>query len=809
MSASDAGEDIVGASRQGIRRVSKGIVDDVLDHATNHTPILSANDSRELDASEEEFASGVQLFDGWVQYVTDDRQDVFFYNTLSHVTQWERPLPRPNVNPSTPKRPPSPIGRRRFPSDSDESSQKEADREYQKDHDMLSVLNLACDSLKGTETLNTALVQEQRLFLKGKLHGANSPAVVNMAIDLCKLYNKLAMHATGQCDFELTNHLIDRALYLTSAKSPFLLSPSVLSYRILTLNNFACALRKQGREGEALKVLAEAIGYGTQVIEGNAEHMTTCHLNRCTVFSKRKQHDKAIEDAQFAIYFAQEGIKTAGMSPKLMSDRVVALAAGYYNLAVQLEHTGRFKLCLQWYRKACALVRAHTRKRDGTRIKMETALNSAELAYGKRGKNTSGGRPQSARRYAPNKKGRAWCVTKVEPLTYAQKHVEKVQMRATSPSPHPKLRPSSARILRRGLSQKKLLQKSNTVGSIRLQTPLNVAMPLGPGTLPRQLKARAGRRAPWDMPAPVPYSASSSMGTPKKKTTTVSASILQEPKIHFDRVKGTTPHKTETSSQKRKKKKTPAKIRQGSPVARQNVQVDFLRSPTRLAKKRADIDRRLAIEAKKDAEVDQAIAAAKKSRSNRAAQKDTSKRKAQKSRAAPEMTGSAGGGQSEPVAVEQHEDQVLPPQEAVTSRRSNQATIDAAVAKYNGMVYAAVKVRDERSTHALLDGGMDPNEADNFGLNALHYAARWKSCSHFLLHRLMGATRNLNAENKYRNTALHTAAGWNHPRIVDSLIKAGVDLGVKDEYGLTPLNYAVHNDCTESIALLRAAGAQE
>ena len=104
MSASDAGEDIVGASRQGIRRVSKGIVDDVLDHATNHTPILSANDSRELDASEEEFASGVQLFDGWVQYVTDDRQDVFFYNTLSHVTQWERPLPRPNVNPSTPKR---------------------------------------------------------------------------------------------------------------------------------------------------------------------------------------------------------------------------------------------------------------------------------------------------------------------------------------------------------------------------------------------------------------------------------------------------------------------------------------------------------------------------------------------------------------------------------------------------------------------------------------------------------------------------------------------------------------------------------
>ena len=57
MSASDAGEDVAGATRQGIRRVSKGIVDDVLDHATNRPSMLSANDSWEVDTSEEELCN--------------------------------------------------------------------------------------------------------------------------------------------------------------------------------------------------------------------------------------------------------------------------------------------------------------------------------------------------------------------------------------------------------------------------------------------------------------------------------------------------------------------------------------------------------------------------------------------------------------------------------------------------------------------------------------------------------------------------------------------------------------------------------
>ena len=40
MSASNAGGDVTGANRLGIRRVSKGLVDDVLEHAAGHPSVL-------------------------------------------------------------------------------------------------------------------------------------------------------------------------------------------------------------------------------------------------------------------------------------------------------------------------------------------------------------------------------------------------------------------------------------------------------------------------------------------------------------------------------------------------------------------------------------------------------------------------------------------------------------------------------------------------------------------------------------------------------------------------------------------------
>ena len=157
--------------------------------------------------------------------------------------------------------------------------------------------------------------------------------------------------------------------------------PSILSLRLLTMSNVACALRRRGELQQSLRILSDAIHYGSNIIVGSAEHMTTCHLNRCAVLSQMKQHSRAVQDAQFAIYYGQEAVANAGSSPASLSDRVVSLAAGYYNLAVQLEHCGRFQQCLKWYRKACNLAKVHLRKRNETRITMEMALESAELAY--------------------------------------------------------------------------------------------------------------------------------------------------------------------------------------------------------------------------------------------------------------------------------------------------------------------------------------------------------------------------------------------------------------------------------------------
>ena len=91
---------------------------------------------------------------------------------------------------------------------------------------------------------------------------------------------------------------------------------------------------------------------------------------------------------------------------------------------------------------------------------------------------------------------------------------------------------------------------------------------------------------------------------------------------------------------------------------------------------------------------------------------------------------------------------------------------------------AAIFAKDEESAEALLDGGDDPNEVDEYGRNALHMAA-WEGCRLPLFHRILGMIHNVNAVTNYWSTALMIAARWNRLDIVTALMNhPGIDVNV-------------------------------
>ena len=66
---------------------------------------------------------------------------------------------------------------------------------------------------------------------------------------------------------------------------------------------------------------------------------------------------------------------------------------------------------------------------------------------------------------------------------------------------------------------------------------------------------------------------------------------------------------------------------------------------------------------------------------------------------------------------------------------------------------AALRAKDEDAAEALLDGGDDPNEVDEYGYNALHRAAE-KGCRLPLFHRILGRIHNVNVVNIDGNLSL-------------------------------------------------------
>ena len=105
---------------------------------------------------------------------------------------------------------------------------------------------------------------------------------------------------------------------------------------------------------------------------------------------------------------------------------------------------------------------------------------------------------------------------------------------------------------------------------------------------------------------------------------------------------------------------------------------------------------------------------------------------------------------------------------------------------------------DERMLQTLLQYGADPNLPDTQGSAPLHYVRNTACCNLLLTH---GA--DIAARNTYGHTALHAETrGKGSLPLVDTLVKAGIDINAVDKSGESALcntNVCIekHTDCVE------------
>lgn len=97
----------------------------------------------------------------------------------------------------------------------------------------------------------------------------------------------------------------------------------------------------------------------------------------------------------------------------------------------------------------------------------------------------------------------------------------------------------------------------------------------------------------------------------------------------------------------------------------------------------------------------------------------------------------------------------------------------------------------------LLDGGADPNIADEFGKTPLWYASAYKGnidIVNLLLEN--GADVTVQA-NKYKETLLHISALYGHAELVKLYLEKGLDVNASDNRGYTPLYWSISSDKSE------------
>ena len=91
----------------------------------------------------------------------------------------------------------------------------------------------------------------------------------------------------------------------------------------------------------------------------------------------------------------------------------------------------------------------------------------------------------------------------------------------------------------------------------------------------------------------------------------------------------------------------------------------------------------------------------------------------------------------------------------------------------------------------LLEHKADVDAKDKYGETALHWAA--KEGHEAVVRLLVEAKADVNAKNNDRETALHRAAKNGHEAVVKLLVEAKADVNVKDSYGRTALHRTAEN----------------
>lgn len=114
----------------------------------------------------------------------------------------------------------------------------------------------------------------------------------------------------------------------------------------------------------------------------------------------------------------------------------------------------------------------------------------------------------------------------------------------------------------------------------------------------------------------------------------------------------------------------------------------------------------------------------------------------------------------------------------------------------------AAKKGDVSLIIELIDKGVDINTPDKDGYTALMYSVRYNLV--WLAKILIESGVNVNAQDAGGRTALMWTTLYNYPlEMAKLLIESGADVNIKDKTGRTVFDFAIREDKSELINLLK------
>ncbi|KAF1772317.1 Tetratricopeptide-like helical domain [Phytophthora cactorum] len=250
--------------------------------------------------------------------------------------------------------PPRPRSAKRNPLGTDYSpSKRGAHLERKSNHDsdqsLLAMLNSTVACLKQKKMDLEALgCLEQSLWLKRRMFGVDSSAVLKALNEVMLSYNSVAMQYLAQGQF-------DQCLAMKLQAMP--------SSTDSNFNNIGCCYRKLGKLKSALKGCSDRIWLSSCEESIHYAPQLVCHsVPTWSTRSGTGTRTAAIFHTQEELVGLEDGARDEddsdqnALDPKTREEKIISLAVAYHNLAVELEFNGRGEASLQWYKKALQLV---------------------------------------------------------------------------------------------------------------------------------------------------------------------------------------------------------------------------------------------------------------------------------------------------------------------------------------------------------------------------------------------------------------------------------------------------------------------